>query len=558
MAERFLKIFQRQWGEMHEAAYLLGFFALLSQVFGLFRDRFLAHAFGASASLDIYYAAFRIPDFIFVSLASLAGAYVLIPFFMEKRKQGKEEAKEFLSQVFTALFFLMAVVSAALFLLLPFLAQYVAPGFSGSEREEFVFLSRLLLISPFLLGLSNLLGSVTQALRRFFLFAISPILYNLGIILGIAFLAPLFGVRGVAMGVLIGAFLHLAIQLPAILGEGLFPHFTKIAFPEVGRVFAISLPRALALSGSHFALLVLVAIASLISPGSVSIFQFSFNLQSAPLSVIGVSYSVAAFPMLVALFGSGDTKKFLEHISSALRHIIFWSIPIIALTVVLRAQIVRTILGTGAFNWEHTRLVAAALAVFVVSLLAQNLCMLFARGYYAAGNTKRPFVINILSAALIMFFGIFFFRLFAENSLFRNFIEQILKIEGLPGAAIVALPLAFTFGMIVNAILFYFFFERDFGRLGTKISRAFFESISASFFMALAAHMSLKIFDDIFNLNTFFGIFSQGLLSGLIGIVVGAGFLLLVKNKEMEDIAQALRHKFWRTKPIASSEQEGL
>ncbi|MCI0533528.1 oligosaccharide flippase family protein, partial [bacterium] len=364
MVERILKIFQRQWGSLHEAAYLLGFFALLSQILGLFRDRFLAHSFGASAPLDVYYAAFRIPDFLFVSLASLAGAYVLIPFFIEKRKAGKEEARRFLSQVFTALFFLMAVVSAILFAVMPYLAPYAAPGFSSADLEEFVFLSRLLLISPFLLGFSNLLGSVTQALEKFFLFAMSPILYNLGIILGIAFFAPHWGVQGVAFGVLIGAFFHLAVQLPAVLSEGLFPRFSRVNFRQVGAVFAVSLPRTLALSANHFAILVLVAIASLVSQGSVSIFQFAFNLQSAPLSIIGVSYSVAAFPMLVRLFGSGDTKKFLEHMGSALRHIIFWSIPVVFLMIVLRAQIVRVILGSGAFNWEHTRLVAAALAVF--------------------------------------------------------------------------------------------------------------------------------------------------------------------------------------------------
>ncbi len=565
MVERILKIFQQQWGGLHEAAYLLGFFALLSQILGLFRDRFLAHSFGASAPLDVYYAAFRIPDFLFVSLASLAGAYVLIPFLLEKMKHGgvlgNSAARKFLSQVFTVLFVLMAVVSAILFFAMPFLAPYAAPGFSGADLEEFVFISRLLLVSPFLLGFSNLLGSVTQVLERFFLFAMSPILYNLGIILGIAFLAPSFGIRGVAFGVIIGALLHLAIQLPAVFGEGLFPQFSRVNFREVSRVFMVSLPRTLALSGSHFAVLVLVAIASLISEGSVSIFQFSFNLQSAPLSIIGVSYSVAAFPMLVRLFGNGDTKKFLEHIGSALRHIIFWSIPIIFLVIVLRAQIVRVILGSGAFNWEHTRLVAAALAVFVVSLLAQNLCMLFARGYYAAGNTKRPLLINIFSSALIVFSGIYFFRLFAENAFFSDALFGILKIEGISGAAVIALPLAFTLGMVINALLLLFFFQRDFGRLGAKISRAFFESMCASFFMALAANMSLKIFDDVFDVDTFFGIFSQGALSGLIGILFGVAFLLLIKNKEIEDIAAALRHKFCgkpiKVKPIAS-EQEGL
>jgi len=234
-------------------------------------------------------------------------------------------------------------------------------------------------------------------------YASAPVLYNVGIIAGIVFLMPRFGIEGVAYGVIIGALLHLLIQVPVVIKHGLFPRFLlKLDWMEIKDVVLLSLPRTITLSATHLTLIVLVAIASLMDEGSIAIFNFSFNLQSVPLAIIGVSYSVAAFPTLARFFSNGQREKFAEHIIAATRHIIFWSTPAIVLFIVLRAQIVRTILGSGEFDWSDTRLTAAALAVFVVSILAQALQLLFVRAYYAAGRTMVPLVVNIGSATIII------------------------------------------------------------------------------------------------------------------------------------------------------------
>lgn len=555
--KRFFTVFHKEFSGVHEAAYLLGIFALLSQILALIRDRALAHMFGASSDLDIYYAAFRIPDFLFVSLASLAGAYVLIPFLLQKKEEGVDEAREFLSGIFTALFTLMAVLAVVLYFALPFLAPLIAPGFSPDAQDEFVFLSRILLLSPFFLGFSNLLGSITQASKKFFVFAVSPVMYNLGIILGIFLFAPRFGVRGIVAGVILGAMLHLVIQLPAVFREKLFPRFGVWRVREAIQVFAVSLPRTAALSASHFSILILAALASLVSSGSVSVFQFAYNLESVPLSIIGVSYSVAAFPTLAKAFGAGKRKEFLEQISVAARHIIFWSLPVMCLFIVLRAQIVRVILGSGAFNWEHTRLTAAALALFVVSLLAQNLVLLFARAYYAAGNTKRPVYINIISSSIAVLSGFWLFSLFTSSPYFQELLESLLRVEGVYGAQVIVLPLAFTLGMTVNAFLLWNFFQRDYGRFPKKMSLSFFQSLVASLGLSVVAWTSLNIFDDMFNLNTFLGVFAQGFFAGMLGIITGVAILSLLKNEELADTTAALRRKFWKSNPVGS-EQEGM
>src|SRR3989344_2893979 len=189
MVQRLLKLFSQEIGGLHEAAFLLAVFALGSKALALFRDRLLAHNFGAGAELDVYYAAFRIPDFLYVSLASLVASAVLIPFIVE-RLPDHERAQVFFHRMFTLFFFGMAFLSVAAFLFMPALAKVIAPGFSAGEQDMLIALSRIMMGSPFLLGLSGLFASVTQSLRRFFVYALAPILYNIGIIAGVVFFYP--------------------------------------------------------------------------------------------------------------------------------------------------------------------------------------------------------------------------------------------------------------------------------------------------------------------------------------------------------------------------------
>jgi len=247
MVERFFKAIHREISGLHEAAFLLAGFVLLSQVLALVRDRLLAHSFGASAQLDVYYAAFRIPDFIYVSLASLVSSAVLIPFIIGKL-DNKAEAQRFFNSLFTLFFGAMLFVSILVYWAMPMLSGFVIPGLDEAAQKELVSLSRIMLLSPFLLGLSGFFASITQSLRRFFVYAISPVLYNIGIIIGIVVFYPIFGLAGLAYGVVVGALLHLIIQLPVLVKNKFVPHFTfAIDWGEIKSVLLISLPRTLTL-----------------------------------------------------------------------------------------------------------------------------------------------------------------------------------------------------------------------------------------------------------------------------------------------------------------------
>src|SRR3989344_461719 len=183
---KILRIFSKEYGSISQAALLLGIFAFLSQVLALFRDRFIAHFIGPSPELDAYYAAFRAPDLIFICIASLASITVLIPFIVAKMDGDKVTplAQKHLNDVFTVFFSVIVLVSLIMFFLMPLLAPYIAPGFSPFFQDKLIVLSRIMLLSPILLGLSNLFGTVTQLFRKFFIYALSPIFYNVGIIIG--------------------------------------------------------------------------------------------------------------------------------------------------------------------------------------------------------------------------------------------------------------------------------------------------------------------------------------------------------------------------------------
>ena len=551
MVSALLRLFYKEISGLHQAAYLLGAFAILSQLFALVRDRLLAGTFGAGSDLDIYYAAFRIPDFIFISVASLVSLSVLIPFLVDRVEKGLEAEKEFIDTIFSFFFFLIIFSAIVAWVAVPFVLPKLFPGFDSASIESLILLTRILLLSPILLGFSNLFASITQVYKRFFIYALSPVLYNVGIIIGIVFLAPSYGIIGVVWGVVIGAILHLAIQIPFITSRGLLPRLRAVLdFRVIKEVFALSLPRTLTLSMNHIVIIFLISIASVMEQGSISIFNFSYNLQSVPLSIIGVSYSLAAFPVLSELYRKGELDNFVDKIRVAARHIIFWSIPVTVLFVVLRAQIVRVILGSGEFTWSDTRLTAAALALFAISVVFQGLIVLFVRGFYAAGDTKTPLVINVASGivAIISAYGLF--NVFQNNDALRETITGWLRVSSDETSFVLALPLAFAFGSIINGISLWVMFGRKFEKLSGTLTRSFKESIIASLGIGLAAYVLLNMFDGVFDLNTLPGIFFQGFIAGIGGITIGIILFVLLGNQEVKEVWKALHKKFWKAKVV--------
>ncbi len=552
MVEAIIKLLRRETSGLHQAAFLLGFFALLSQILALVRDKLLAGTFGAGADLDLYYAAFRVPDFLFVTLGSLVSLSVLIPFIMAEFEKGNEETRAFIDSIFSLFLALIVSVSLIVFFLAPFLLKHLFPGFDAYSIELVTKLTRILLLSPLLLGISNLLGSLVQASNRFIVYAVSPLVYNAGIIFGILFLYKPLGLSGLALGVVIGALFHLAIQIPTVAHLSLLPRLTlRPDFRRIRNVAIVSLPRTIALSVSHISIFFLLSLASFMTEGSIAIFSLAWNLQSVPLSIFGVSYSLAAFPALSRLYLAGERGEFLSQFTTSVRHVVFWLVPCTALFVVLRAHIVRIVLGSGAFDWTDTRLTAAVLALFVFSLVFQAIVLLCIRALYATGATGKPLSITIISGISVVLFSYLFSHLFKVFAPFRYFLEELLKIPDVAGAEVVTLALGFTLGSALEAVLIWVFFTREWKEATQRVVRPVFEVVSASVFLGFSTYISLRFFDQFFSLSTFWGVFLQAILSALVGGVVWLLTLLTLKNQELPVIMKTIHQKFWKIKPTS-------
>ena len=554
MVKRILNFLNKDSNSVNQAALLLAFFAFLAQIIGLIRDRVLASMIGPGQTLDIYYASFKIPDLIFISVASLTSVVVLLPFLAEKIND-KEEANRFFTNAFSVFTGLLILVCILAFFLMPLLIPLVAPGFSAEAKKLTVDLSRIMLLSPIFLGLSTMLGALTQLFKKFLVFSLLPIFYNLGILLGVVWFYPSFGIKGLIWGVLLGAFCHFALQLPVIYKIGFKPRFIfDINWKEIRKVVILSLPRTLGLALGNITFVVLLALASKMAEGSISIFNFALHLQAVPITLIGVSYSMAAFPTLSLLVE--EKGRFLREFSLAAKQIIFWSMPAIVLFIILRAQIVRVVLGAGLFDWEATRLTAAVLSLLAISIASQSLVLLFTRAFYAVKKTYQALVINLICAVFTVVLAFVFLELF-KNVQTRLFFEAIFRIRDLPATLLITLPLASSLGSILNCLLYWYMFKKEFDVSGLGLSKTFSQITLASIIMGVVAYFFLTIFGKVFNLDTFAGILLQGLLSGTLGIASGVGVLWVLGNEELKAITGTLRTKFWKTKVVISEETMG-
>ena len=560
ITQRALRFVSSEVRGLHAAAYVLAACAVLSSLLALVRDRVLAHTFGASVDLDLYYAAFRMPDLIFVVLGALVSVYMLIPEL--SRRETIESQRDYIDTIVAGFSVLAVTVSLIAVGIAPFVLEMIFPGFVSQGRiDELVSLTRIMLLQPVLLGLSNILAAITQVRHRYALYALSPLLYSVGIIFGATVFLPLWGLSGLAWGVVLGAFMHMAIQVPSIAADGFFTRIPRLVEPmALYRTAAISIPRALALSMSQITFLGLTAFAASIASGSIAIFMFGYNLASVPLAIIGASYSVAAFPTLARAYTRGDQAEFLSLVATAARYVFFWSVPIATLIVILRAHIVRVILGSGAFDWTDTRLTAAAFALFSVSLATQGLSLLLVRGYYAAGSTIVPLVVAIGTSITTLLLAAFALSSLTDHAML-GLVEEFLRVEGLSGSPVLALAFAFSVASVLGTIALTLHFEYRFRGFLSRIVRTVLESMIAAIGAASGAYIFL-VYASVLNVSsTVLSIFLQGFGAGLCGISIGALAYFLLGSREFAETYASIRARLWREQEqedvtlVASAEQ---
>lgn len=396
---------------------LLALSALLSRALGVLRDHMLAGSFGATAgegiyNLDVYYAAFRVPDMLYNLLIFGAISAAFIPIFSRYKKSGDHENMwRFANAMLHLMLIAICALSAVAYFFAPALAHLVAGGLGAEELALTTRLMRIMLVSPILFTASSVIISLQDSFRTFFFRSLGPLFYNLGIIFGVLWWGTDFGVVGVTWGVVLGAIAQFLIQLPALWLVG-FRYRPVLGWkrPDVRQALKLMGPRVLGLTLFQVTLMINTLIASFLSTGAITIFYFADNLQAVPLGLIGISFAITSFSTLSELAAEPTTEKFTAELRRVMGKILFLIVPASAGLFVLRHEVVDVILVSGKFHAGDAELTAAVLGILIVSLFAQSLIPTLSRGFYAYHDTKTPLyvaiagsLINIIASLLFAF-----------------------------------------------------------------------------------------------------------------------------------------------------------
>lgn len=507
-------------------AIIIGVASILSKILGLIRDRLLFSRFGAGDTTDIYFAAFKIPDFLFTILVLGALSSAFIPVFIEYWQKGTPEARkeawDIANAVNTLLIVTLAITAAIAAVFAPLLVSWIAPGFEGAKHDQTVLLTRIMLLSVLFFAASNVVSGLLNAFRKFLAYSLAPALYNVGIIIGIVLFYPRVGIIGLAWGVSLGAVLHFLVQLPSVRRIG-FRYQWKFDWRLTGvrQIFRLLIPRAMALAISQVQFLVITIVASTLAVGTLSIFNFANNLQSVPISIFGVSLAIAAFPVMSEAFAEGNAAKFVVHFSVTFRRILYVVVPASILILLLRAQIVRVVYGTGNVGWTETYLTAQTLGIFALSLVAQSLLPMLARSFYSRQDTRTP--------------------------LFASVAALVLNVAGAvslgSSLGVLGLAIAYSVASVANAVILLAALRIRFGDLDdAAITQSVVKIVVASIVMAAAVWLTLRVVALGVDMRTFVGILLQGGIAGTVGIFAYLLVTLFLKSDEIQIFAQWLRN----------------
>ena len=371
---------------------------VLSNVVGLVRQILVSQAFGTGAAIDAFNAASRLPDLLFNLVAGGALGSAFIPTFTGFLARGQRaRAWRLASSIANLVALVLALTSVLAWLWAPAIVRYaLAPGFPPSQQALTVSLLRILLISPLVFGLSGLTMGILNAHQKFLLAALAPTMYWLGMIFGVVVWAPRWGIFGLAWGAVLGAALHLAVQLPGLWRlPGKLYTFTlglrDAAVREVGRLMA---PRVLGVAIVQLNFWINVVLASSQPKGSLTAIQVAWAVMTMPQVVIAQAIAIAALPTFSAQVAQGKIKAMRRSLADTLRGVVLLALPAAVGLVLLRRPVVALLFQRGAFDAHSTALVAWALLWYTLGLVSHSVVEIVARAFYALHDTKTPVLIG--------------------------------------------------------------------------------------------------------------------------------------------------------------------
>ena len=430
-------------------AIVLSVLSLAYVATGIVRNRVFANTYGAGAELDAYNAAFRIPEIALDVLVAAGLTAPFVPIYSRLRHDAGDDgsANEFGRTVLTGAVGLMTLASIAIFLAAPWLAGVVGEGFDNATQDLYVQLLRINCLAQILFAASIALGEILVAHRRFLFYAVAPIFYTTGIIVGTVLFAGRFGIAASAWGAVAGAAAHLAIRAigttrtsfrigPAFaIRTAAFREFLRLMFP---RMFSVAIEP---LTITYF-----TRVAAGLAVGAVSSLNFGLDYQVLPVSLIGVSFSLAVFPVLSVAFADDDGPAFRAVLARNLATIgVLTTLAAVALFV-LSGPLVQILLGGGKFGPDDVVRTSAVVAAFAISIPFDSLAYPLARGLYATHDTLRQVIASFAGLGAVV-------------------VASTLLV---PGFGILAIPLGYAAGMIVKDALLAIFLAPRALRIGVS------------------------------------------------------------------------------------------
>ena len=381
---------------------------LAARVLGWIRLLVISTTFGAGSDLDAFFAAFRIPDLIFQLVAAGALGTALIPvlaglFERDETSRGWRVT----STVANLMLLALGVLAIIVFVFAPWIIPAVTPGFGPEQLDLTIQLSRIMLLSPILLALGSVANSVLNARHHFLAPALAPIFYNLAIIAAALVLTPFLGIVGLAVGVVAGSALHLAVQVPALHRYG-FRYTPRMDFRDAAarQTLALMAPRAIGLGVGQLSLVIMTSLASLLAVGSITAYTIAFTVVQIPIGVIGVPLGIVTLPAMSTALARGSIRQYTNLLVKSLRLILFVMLPATAFGIVLRRQIITLLFDYGKFDAYAVDLTADALFFFLLGLASESLIVILARAFYAGRDTLTPVVAAVIAVIVNVTVGI--------------------------------------------------------------------------------------------------------------------------------------------------------
>ncbi len=497
---------------------------VIAKILGLVRDRLLAHVFPPN-TIDIFWAAFRLPDLIFqiVILGALSVAF--IPVFTEHlESKGKEDAYDLARAILNVALFIFVLATVLIFIFAsPLISTIVAPGFTPDKQAQVVTLTRIIIFGQILLVFGALFIGISQSFQRFIIPALAPVFYNLGIILGITFLSKSMGITGAAVGVVIGAILHALIQLPLIWSVGFrFKFPLKLFHPGVKEILHLMGIRTFGLAAEQINETVGINLASWMA-GGITYLTYAQHLQVVPIGLFGASLAQAALPVLSSERARGKIEEFKITLLTTMHQILFLALPATAILIVVRIPVVRLIFGASQFDWEATVLTGATLAFLSIGLSAQAVSLLLVRGFYALKDTKTPVIVSLIVVVLNIILSVYFI-------LFLR-----LPVWGI--------GLANSSSALLSAVLLFYFLHIKAGKFNlTQALGPFLKMLMAAVIMGVALYVPIKLLDAvIFDTTRTINLL---ILTGFSSVFALSVYLVLVrflKVKELQTYADLIK-----------------